>query len=172
MVEGWCQMKLTICVGTDLAKGHIHVPSILFYVLVDPGLLLRLESAYPAVLKMFSLSPWFRQATLENQNFQVLVEGVVMLVEVFGKFVVVWSFLGVISVFWESFIKWIAGLSDVNEITLLADCCVDDVFRSAGAPIFDLNGDVLLRVCNGLCRPYLRTKFAISACLGGFVPLP
>ena len=37
-------MKLTICVSTDLAKGHIHVPSILFYVLVDPGLLLRLES--------------------------------------------------------------------------------------------------------------------------------
>ena len=90
-----------------------------------------------------------------------------MLMEVFGKFVVIWSFFGVISVFRESFIQWIAGLSDINEVTLLADCCVDDVFRSASAPIFDLDGDVLLRICDGLCRPYLGTKFAVSALLVG-----
>ena len=100
-----CQVTLEITLKIDLAKWHVHIPSILLDLFVDSGLFHCLQSAYPAVLKILSLSPWFGQATLEYENFQVLFKRVILLVEMLCKFVIIWSFLGIISVFWKPIIR-------------------------------------------------------------------
>ena len=75
------------------------------------------------------------------------------------------SYLGVVSML-KPLLEMFPSLTDINLVTLFADCCIVYTFQSANAPILDLDCDVILGVRDFLCRLDFRTKFATAALLG------